>query len=112
MNILNYTIITGNGTLTVKVSGRIDKGAVIGCRSFVLSLIEKGYLNFRLDLKDLEDEREMIYHAALINSFRNIIEQAGGRFVLVSVSEALKYYLKLSGIGRLFPVTEVTEQIA
>mgnify|MGYP001194193816 CR=1 FL=1 len=109
---MNYTIITGNGTLTVRVSGSIDRGAVISSRSFVQSLIEKGYLNFILDMENLGDEREMIYHVALINSFRNSVEQAGGRFTLLSASESLKCYLSLSGLGRLFPVTEKTERIA
>lgn len=109
---MNYTISPVNGTLTVKVSGRIDKGAVISSRSFVQSLIEKGYLNFILDMDGLEDEREMIYHVALISSFKNAIEQSGGKFTLLSTSDSLKYYLRLSGLGRIFTITEKTELIA
>ena len=109
---MDYTISSLNGTLTVKVSGRIDRGAVISSRSFAQSLIEKGYLNFILDMDGLEDEREMIYHVALISSFKNTIEQSGGKFTLLSTSDSLKYYLRLSGLGRLFIITEKTELIA
>ncbi|NMC40833.1 MAG: hypothetical protein GYA43_06635 [Bacteroidales bacterium] len=65
-----------------------------------------------LDMGGLEDEKEMIYHVALINSFRKTAEQAGGRFVLISASEALKCYLKLSGIERMFTASEKSERIA
>jgi hypothetical protein len=55
-----------------------------------------------LDGDGLEDAKEMFYHAALINTIKKEIEFSGGTFRIRSESEALRRYLSMTGLERLF----------
>jgi anti-anti-sigma regulatory factor len=101
---LNYSVLEKEENTEVKVSGKICKAAVLSSGSFIRSLIEKGAANITLDIDGLEDEREMIYHVALINSFKKASDYAGGDFVLVSNRSSVRKYLSRTGLERLFPV--------
>ena len=99
---LNYSIFKKNVTAVIKASGKISKGAVLSSGNFIRSLISGGSTNITLDIDGLEDEREMIYHVALINSFKKEVERAGGVFTLVATRPSVQTYLSISGLSRLF----------
>lgn len=99
---LNYSVFKKNKTAVVKASGKICRAAVLSSGNFVRGLLEKGYADITLDIDSLDDEREMLYHIALINSFKKEVERAGGIFTLVSTRPAVKAYLSICGLERLF----------
>lgn len=101
---MNYSIYEVDHCTVVKVSGKISRSAVLSSGAFARSLIEKNIINIILHIDGLEDERELIYHVALINSFKKAIENAGGDFVVISNRDAMKNYLLSTGLSRIFPV--------
>lgn len=101
---MNYSVLEKNGKTVVKVSGKLSSAAVLSSGTFIRSLIERCGSNITLDIDGLEDEREMIYHVALINSFKKAVESKGGVFILISNRSVFKGYLSKTGLGRLFPV--------
>jgi len=101
---LNYSIYETDYCTIVKVSGKISKGAVLSSGAFIRSLIERDILNIILHIDGLEDERDLIYHIALINSFKKAVENAGGDFVVISNRDALRSYLLSTGLSRIFSV--------
>ncbi len=99
---MNYSVVEKKGNTEVRVSGKLSKYAILSAGIFIRSLIERCGSNITLDVDGLEDEREMIYHVALINSFKKAVENRGGSFTLVSNSTGLQRYLSGTGLARLF----------
>jgi len=110
---LNYSVLEKEENTEIKVSGKICKAAVLSSGNFIRSLIEKGTTSITLDIDGLEDDREMIYHVALINSFKKASDYAGGDFVLVSNRSSVRKYLSKTGLERLFPanVNNTTREV-
>jgi anti-anti-sigma factor len=109
---LNYLIYETDNCTVVKVSGKISKSAVLSSGAFIRSLIERDILNIILHIDGLEDERDLIYHIALINSFKKAVENAGGDFVVISNRDALKNYLSSTGLSRIFPVITYNSEMS
>ena len=99
---MEYKTSKLENSIIVEVSGRIDKGGVISAGAYARSLHEYNSVNIILDVDGLEDEREMFYHVALINTFKKEAEQGGGTFRLRSSRRSLKSYLSMTGLDRLF----------
>jgi len=102
---LNYSVSEKNENTEIRVSGRLNKGAVIASGNFIRSLIDRGASEITLNIDGLDDDREMVYHIALINSFKKETERANKIFKLVSTRSSIQKYLSITGLSMLFPVS-------
>ncbi len=99
---MNYTVKNSENHTVIEVSGVVDRGAVITAASFIRGLELTFPVVVILDVDGLEDEKEMFYHAALINTIKKEIEFAGGTFRIRVRKESLRRYLSMTGLERLF----------
>ncbi len=94
----NYTLI--------EVSGKIDRGGVISAASYIRELEINHPERVILDIDGLEDEREMFFHAALINTVKKEVEHGGGSFRIRAGKASIRSYLSMTGLERLFVFDE------
>mgnify|MGYP001315091161 CR=1 FL=1 len=99
---MNYTISKMNDHTLIKVSGRVNGKTVISAGSFINELDIIFPETIILDVDGLEDEREMFYHVALINSFKKQVELAGGILKIRANRLSIRKYLGITGLKKLF----------
>ena len=102
---MNYSVFEKDADIEVKVSGKISSGAVLSSGAFIRSLLERGAASITLNIDGLDDEREMIYHVALINSFKKEVGRMNKIFTLVTTRPSVQAYLSVTGLAGIFPIS-------
>ncbi|HOP65057.1 MAG TPA: hypothetical protein PK906_16890 [Spirochaetota bacterium] len=103
---MDYKIKSMEGYTLIEVSGIIERSEVLFAASRMRSLDITYPRIVILDVDMLEDEREMFYHTALINIVKKEVEHAGGVFKLKSTRPAMRSYLAMTGLDRIFSTGE------
>lgn len=99
---MNYKISKMQGYTLLEIAGSIDSRAVISAGSFIRELRISYPETVILDIDGLEEQREMFYHVALINSIKKVVEQSGGILKVRASGLPVKRYLSIMGLKKLF----------
>lgn len=106
---MNYTLSRTDECTVIEVSGKIDGGIVMSAGSLVRRMGITYPGTVILDIDGLEDQREMFYNVALINSFKKEIEQRGGKLKLRATRLPVTRYLTMTGLKKLFTFDETAK---
>ncbi len=99
---MDYKVINSDDHTVIELSGKVDRGSVLTAASYMRELPIEFQQTIILDVDGLDDEREMFYHAAVINTIKKEIEFAGGTFRIRAEKESIRSYLSMTGLDRLF----------
>ena len=99
---MNYEISRLKDCTVIEASGKIDRAAVISASSYLRGLDIDYPETVILDINGIEDEREMFYHVALINTVKKGVEQSGGTFILRASGASVRRYMRITGLDMLF----------
>ena len=99
---MEYKITKQKDSILIKVFGPFSKNAINLAGVFLQPILINISKKIILDIGDLNEAREMIFHFGLVNSFRKEIDQAGGELFVKTHDPVMKKYLYNTGLGRLF----------
>lgn len=102
---MEYRISIINDSLLIKVLGPFNKSAIHSAGIFLKPLLESISSKITMDIDDLEDERDMVFHIGLVNAFRKEIDQAGGKLFVKTDKPSVRKYLRSTGLDRIFDTT-------
>jgi anti-anti-sigma regulatory factor len=103
---VEYRISEMRNKTIIFVSGNINRNAIYRVSTFLKPLLNRKPLAIVLDIDGLEDERDMTYHAGLVNAFRREIEQAGGILLIKTTRPSFLNYLRTTGMKRIFNIVD------
>jgi anti-anti-sigma regulatory factor len=103
---MEYRISIVNDSILIKVLGPFNKTAVYSAGVFLKPLLKGVSTKITMDIDDLKDEREMVFHMGLVNAFRKVIDQVGGKLFVKTDKPAVREYLRSTGLDKIFDTTE------
>lgn len=104
-----YSRVREKGQTVIKLAGRIDGAAVISAGSFIRSLDITYPGTVVFDIDGVENQGEMFYHVALLNTVKKMVEHAGGIFRIRTASRFMNRYLRMTGLKEHFTFEEPSE---
>lgn len=99
---MEYRVYMTSDSISIKVMGPFNKNAIYSAGQFMKSLLNGAPARVTLDIDDLQDEREMIFHMGLVNAFKKEIDRAGGKLLVKTEKQSLRRYLRNTGMDRIF----------
>jgi len=99
---MEYRVKKLKESILIKVIGPINKNAKYSARSFLEPFLDGRFTNITLDIDNLENDREIVCHIGLVNSFKKAIDQVGGKLFLKVERSSIRKYLHKTGMDRLF----------
>ncbi len=103
---MEYRISLLEDSVLIKVLGTLNRNAVYSVSSFIRPFLKGTKTKITLDVDDLEDEKEMVFHFGLINAFKKEIDQAGGKLTVRAGRERVKKYLRSTRLDKLFSIAD------
>ena len=103
---MNYSLYKTKDLTVIEVTGKINSGILMSAGSFIRGLNITYPGTVILDVDGLEDQREMFYHVAFINAFKKVIESSGGVLKIRATGLAIRKYLSVTGLKKLFLIDE------
>ena len=103
---MEYRISKQNDSILVKVLGPFSKNAINMAGVFLKPILINVSRKIILDISELKEAREMIFHFGLINAFKKEIEQAGGELFVKTNETVMQKYLHNTGLYRLFKAAD------
>ncbi|MFH0976379.1 MAG: hypothetical protein V1874_11415 [Spirochaetota bacterium] len=99
---MEYKISKITDSIVIKVMGPFNKNAVHSVSTFLKPFLNGNSTDITLDIDNLEDEREIVFHIGLVNAFKKAIEQVGGKLSVRAERSSVRKYLSNTGIDRIF----------
>ncbi len=103
---MNYALRRLDDYTLIELSGRVDGPIVVAAGGLVRKMGISSPGTVILDIDGLDEQREMFYHVALINTFKKEVEQKGGILKLRVTSHPILKYLSMTGLKKLFVFDE------
>ena len=99
---MEYRISKLKESILIKVVGPFNKKAVHSVSTFLEPLLSGNFTNITLDIDNLEDEREIVFHLGLVNAFKKAIDQVGGKLSVRAERSSIRKYMDKTGMNRIF----------
>jgi anti-anti-sigma regulatory factor len=99
---MEYRISKLKESILIKVLGPFNKNAVHSVSTFLEPFLSGNSTRITLDIDNLKDEREIVFHLGLVNAFKKAIDQVGGKLTVRAESSCIRSYLNKTGMDRIF----------
>lgn len=99
---MEYRISIINDSVLIKVLRPFSKYAIYSASSFLKPFMKGVSTKITLDIDDIIDGRDMVFHLGLVNAFRKEIDQAGGKLFIKTDKPDVRKYLRKTGLDRIF----------
>jgi anti-anti-sigma regulatory factor len=99
---MEYRISVINDSILIKVLGPFSKYAIYSAKTLLKPILKNVSKKIILDISDLKNIKEMVFHLGLVNAFKKEIDQAGGKLFIKTDEPVVHKYLQKTGLDRIF----------
>jgi len=99
---MEYRISTIDDYTLIKVLGPFNRNAIHSVSKFLKPFLKGNSRKITLDIDNLVNEKDMVFHVGLLNAFRKEIDQAGGTMQVQAENVSLRQYLSAMRLDRIF----------